>query len=176
MMAALWAFIYMDWINSMYNAVSPQLVTFLQSEEFYLPFGAISLTATAVLIGWYAKALATGHRQRNAKALAGEEKNMKVARQLRQEDAILKAIDSMIADKTMSHRQAKNAFREYANKMGLTGLLFRAKEYKKLDKFRLKTLREKTLKGLATLKETPVIPTPTGVVVPLTRTRVKVAA
>lgn len=163
MMVALLAFISMDWVFSTYTAVGPQLSTFLQSEEFYLPIGAIGLTAMAVLIGWRAKALAIGHRLRNAKALIGEEKNMKVARQLRLEDAILKAIDSMLADKTMTGGQAKNAFTEFANKMGLEGLRLRARTWKPLRGKKLEALRKKTSAGLAALRETPVLPLPLGV-------------
>lgn len=189
MMAALLAFVSLDWVVSTYNAVSPQLTTFLQSEEFILPIGVIGVTVMAVIIGWRAKALAIGHRLRkaaspsglaNAKTLAGEEKNMKVARQLRLEDAILKAIDSMLADKTMTGGQAKNAFTEFANKMGLEGLRLRARTWKPLRGQKLEALRKKTSAGLAALRETPVIPTPGGVVVPLklvtARTRVKTAA
>lgn len=199
MMAALLAFVLqqqsccsLDWVVGTYHAVSPQLTTFLQSEEFYLPVGAIGLTAMAVLIGWrakaaslsgLAKALATGHRLRNAKAISREEHNMKVARQIRLEDAILKAIDGMIADKTMNHGQARNAFNEFANRMNLSGLRLRTKTWWPLRGRKLEALRKKTSEGLKTLRETNPLkfPVETPVVVNLQqkiaqRSRVKQAA
>lgn len=156
MLTGILAFVYMDWMYEAYNSVYHKLGEVLYDENIMLPLASLTLAILVCVAVWTMRSILAGHQER---WLRGR-RTMKLSRQQRYEDALVHGIEDSVFRGLMTRGQARARYREMAEYLKLPGLYLRVKEYKTLDKYAAKRLRDKTEAALADPAIKNVVPFP----------------